>query len=213
MITSILSALSNFIITVIEAGGYAGIFVLMFLQSINIPLPSEIIMPFSGFLAYQGSFNFWVIVLTGAVANVIGSLVSYNLAAFLVGDGLREKYRIIRFLLNDHSISLAQKWFTRYGAFSVFLGRITPVINTFISFPAGLAKMPLRKFVFFTATGSLVWNFFLTGLGFTLGENWTVLEGYFRKFDYVIVMVIVIVALAWLWHHFDRHPQKAGDNR
>lgn len=209
MITSILSAFSYFVIAVIGTGGYAGVFTLMLLQSVNIPIPSEIVMPFSGFLAHEGVFNFWIVVFVGALGNLAGSVISYKLAAFLVGNGLRERHRIINFFLNDQSIAFANRWFKKYGALGIFLGRVMPVVNTFISFPAGLAKMPMRTFLLMTALGAFAWNFILAKIGFTLGENWTAVEGYFRKFDYLIVAVIAIV-FAWrLWRHFERHSSIA----
>ncbi len=207
MISSILAALSQFVIAVIETGGYAGIFSLMLLQSINIPIPSEVIMTFSGFLASQGIFNLYWVILAGAGGNLIGSLISYRLASFLVGNGLREKYRIIHFFLNDRSVEMARQWFLKYGTWGVFLGRIMPVINTFISFPAGLAKMPLKKFIPVTLAGALIWNSFLASVGFKLGENWRSIEGYFRKFDYVILIILLIGIAFWIRHHIKNHQQ------
>ena len=208
MISALLQTISNFILLIIQKIGYFGIFLLMLFQSLNIPIPSEITMSFSGFLVQQGVFNFWLVVLAGTFGNLIGALISYHLAFSLVKNGWREKYRILKILISDHNIHLAEKWFQKYGAFSIFLGRLTPVISTFISFPAGLAKMKISTFSALTFAGSFIWSTFLTYLGFIFGENWQVLQIYFRKFDYLILALILIVAGWWIWRHFNNNRLK-----
>jgi len=208
MISALLQTISNFILLIIQKIGYFGIFLLMLFQSLNIPIPSEITMSFSGFLVQQGVFNFWLVVLAGTFGNLIGALISYHLAFSLVKNGWREKYRILKILISDHNIHLAEKWFQKYGAFSIFLGRLTPVISTFISFPAGLAKMKISTFSALTFAGSFIWSTFLTYLGFIFAENWQVLQIYFRKFDYLILALILIVAGWWLWRHFNNNRLK-----
>ena len=203
MISLILQTISNFILLIIQKIGYFGIFLLMLLQSLNIPIPSEITMPFSGFLVQQGIFYFWLVVLAGTFGNLIGALISYHLAFLLVKNGWREKYKILRILISDHNINLAEKWFQKYGTFSIFLGRMMPIISTFISFPAGLAKMKISTFSFLTFAGSFIWSTFLTYLGFIFAENWQVLQIYFRKFDYLILAAIIIGIGWWLWRHFN----------
>ena len=183
----------------------------MLFQSFNIPIPSEITMPFSGFLAQRGIFSFWLVVFIGAFANLTGALLSYHLASFLGSDGLRNKYRILKILISDRGLGLAREWFRKYGAFSVFFSRLIPVVSTFISFPAGLAKMKISAFSFLTFTGSFIWCAFLTYLGFIFGENWQVLQIYFRKFDYVIVILVLAAVGWWLWRHFrNRKTESAG---
>lgn len=203
MINLILGAVSNFILLVITKTGYAGIFLLMFLQSCNIPFPSEVTMSFSGFLVSTGILNFWFVVFAGALGNSAGGYLSYKLAGFLVGNGLREKYRILKILISDDNLGIAQRWFDRYGNVSVFFGRMIPVLSTFISFPAGLSKMKMPKFLIFTFSGSLIWSLVLTKIGSTLGENWSLLEIYFRKFDYLIVLAAVIIAIIWFRRHLN----------
>ena len=121
----------------------------------------------------------------------------------LVKNGWREKYKILRILISDHNINLAEKWFQKYGTFSIFLGRMMPIISTFISFPAGLAKMKISTFSALTFAGSFIWSTFLTYLGFIFAENWQVLQIYFRKFDYLILAAIIIGIGWWLWRHFN----------
>jgi len=202
MVSLILGYISNLILAVITKIGYFGVFFLMLLQSFNVPIPSEITMPFSGFLAQRGVFNFWSVVLLGAVGNLVGAVVSYYLAVYLISEKIRNKYRILRILLSDTRLDLAQEWFEKYGAFSVFFSRLLPVVSTFISFPAGLARMKISVFVFLTFLGSFIWCLFLTYLGFFLGENWTIIGAYFREFDYLILIFILVAAILWIWRRF-----------
>ncbi|PIR43966.1 alkaline phosphatase [Candidatus Wolfebacteria bacterium CG10_big_fil_rev_8_21_14_0_10_31_9] len=200
MFSLVLTFISSLILLIIQKIGYAGIFVLMLLQSVNIPIPSEITMLFSGFLAFSGVFNFWTVVFIGASGNLFGAYLSYKLAESLVMNDFRNK-PLIRILINDKSLAIAQEWFKKYGAFSVFFSRMVPVMSTFISFPAGMAKMRLDLFLTLTFLGSLIWSFILTKMGFILGENWTVLHVYFRQFDYIILTIIVLVGAFFIWKH------------
>ncbi|PIY59502.1 DedA family protein [Candidatus Wolfebacteria bacterium CG_4_10_14_0_8_um_filter_37_11] len=201
MISIILETISNFILLIIQKIGYLGVFFLMFLQSVNIPIPSEITMSFSGFLVQKEILNFWLVVLMGTFGNLTGSLISYFLASSLARNGWRAKYGILKILISDSNLQLAEKWFNKYGTFSIFFGRMIPVVSTFISFPAGLAKMKISVFSFLTFAGSFVWCSFLTYLGFVFGENWQIIQIYFRKFDYLILILIIAVIGWWGWKH------------
>ena len=203
MISYFLEIISNLVLLIIGKIGYSGVFLLMVFQSANLPIPSEIIMPFSGFLVSNGVFNFWAIVLVGAFGSLVGSLISYRLAHFIIKNGLRDRHKIIKLIISDKNLESAEKWFNKYGALSIFIGRLMPVISTFISFPAGLAKMKISLFSILTFSGAFIWSLFLTGLGFYLGENWNVLGVYFRKFDYLILALILIAAGWWMWRHFN----------
>jgi len=202
MIYLVLETILNFILAVISKVGYLGIFFLMLLQSFNVPIPSEITMPFAGFLVQGGRFNFWLVVLIGAFANLVGALLSYYLASSLGRSELRSRYRIFNILISDRNLELAEVWFKKYGSFSVFFGRLVPVVSTFISFPAGLARMNLKVFSIFTFVGSFIWCLFLTYLGFIFGENWRVLQIYFRKFDFLILILILFAVIWWFARHF-----------
>lgn len=204
MLSSLLAFISSSILLIIQKAGYIGIFVLMLLQSVNIPIPSEITMPFAGFLASTGEFNFWLVVILGTMGNLTGAYLSYNLANILLKNGLRERIAFLRFLISKKNLDLAQKWFEKYGAASIFFGRMIPVLSTFISFPAGLAKMDIKKFIPLTFGGSLIWSYFLAKLGFILGENWTTLQVYFRKFDYLIAGLLIAFLFFAAYRHFFR---------
>ena len=160
-------------------------------------------MTFSGFLVVRGVFNFWLVVFVGAFANLVGALLSYRLASFLGRDEIRNKYGILKILISDRGLGLAQEWFQKYGAASVFFSRLMPVVSTFISFPAGLAKMRISVFSVLTFSGSFIWCLFLTYLGFVFGENWQVLQVYFRKFDYLILILILAAVGWWIFSYFN----------
>ena len=195
----ILAWLSSIIIGVIEETGYAGIAVLMALESANIPVPSEIIMPFSGYLVFSGNFNLFWVVFWGAFGNLAGSIVSYYLG-FFGGRRFLEKYGKFLFV-SRHDLDLAEKWFQKYGTLTIFASRVLPVVRTFISFPAGIARMGIFKFSVYTFAGSFLWSYFLTYVGVIMGENWTKLEVYFRKFDWLIGIVLMLCAGWWVLRH------------
>lgn len=190
MLEIVLETITTFTLHTIESLGYIGVFTLMALESANVPIPSEIIMPFSGFLASQGSFNFWLVVFIGALGNLAGSLVSYFSAD-----------KLGKYIRGNRDFVLAESWFEKYGEISMFFSRMLPVVRTFISFPAGMFKVNIWKFSFYTFTGSFLWSLFLTYIGFELGENWHSLEPYFRKFDYLIVGFVIVGFIWWIWHH------------
>ncbi len=200
MISTILSALTNFIIQVIDSSGYSGIALLMAIESAAIPLPSEVIMPFSGFLVSEGRFTLFGIALAGAVGSVIGSWATYALGKY-GGRPLIIKYgRWV--LITEHDLNLVDNFFAKYGLWATFVGRVLPVFRTYISIPAGIAKV---KFWPFTATcfvGSFIWSYFLGWIGLKLGENWESLKGYFHGADWIIGILIIVGAAWWIRRHF-----------
>lgn len=189
--------LSNLVTEIIKLLGYPGVFLLMTLESVNIPIPSEVVMPFSGFLALQGTFNFWAVAAAGTLGNVAGSLMSYYLAEWILT--IRKRYRFLQLLLSEKHIEKTNEWFGKYGAYSIFFGRVVPVVRTFISLPAGIGKMNVAKFTSLTFIGSLIWSVFLTYIGFFLGSNWDVIGTYFRKADYAIAGIAVLVVLYFVF--------------
>src|SRR5713101_387360 len=202
MIGRIIEALSAFIVATISTLGYAGIVLLMAIESACIPLPSEIIMPFSGYLVYTGRFNLWAVSVAGALGCVVGSLVAYWVGMY-GGRPLIEKYgRYV--LISHHDLDLADRWFARFGEVIVFASRLLPVIRTFIAFPAGVARMNLKKFVVYTFAGSLPWCLGLAYAGQKLGEQWKTnptLKSVFHRFDFVIGILLVLAVAWWIWRH------------
>jgi membrane protein DedA with SNARE-associated domain len=213
LIARIIEILSGFIIAVISALGYGGIVLLMAIESACIPLPSEVIMPFSGYLVYTGRFNLWWVGVAGAVGCVLGSLVAYWVGMY-GGRPLIQKYG--RYLLvSSHDLDLADRWFARYGEVIVFASRLLPVVRTFIAFPAGVARMNLTKFVAYTFLGSLPWCLGLAYVGQLLGEQWDkndTLKSWFHRFDFLIGIVLVLGIIWWVRRHIknSRAAQAGG---
>lgn len=182
--------------------GYPAIFLLMTAESALIPIPSEITMPFSGFLAGQGYLNLMVVVVVGAVGNLVGSLLAFALGYWGSEAGVRgliKKYGKWLLITVDE-YDKAVSWFKNYGSAIAFFSRILPVVRTFISLPAGVARMNVVKFSLYTLLGSAIWSFVLAFLGFKLGENWKILGGYFHKFDLVFVLLTIAAGGFYVYH-------------
>jgi membrane protein DedA with SNARE-associated domain len=176
----------------VASWGYSGIFGLMVLESSSLPIPSEVVLPFSGYLVSIGKLNFWETVLVATMAAIIGSLIDYYIG--LKGVEALAKRRVLgRVLFSKDQLVLASKWFDKYGAIIIFLARLIPGIRTLISFPAGAAKMPLPKFLAFTVAGCLLWNSILIYVGYYLGSNWAEVASFSH---YIIIAVIIgLIAL------------------
>lgn len=202
MLSAILESIAHFVTSTISSTGYFGVSLLMAIESAMIPLPSEIIMPFSGYLASQGQFNLWALAFFGALGNLIGSLVAYWLGA-RGGYPLLEKYGKYA-LISHRDIQRAQKWFERYGPATAFFSRLLPIVRTYISFPAGVARMNIAKFSLFTFLGALPFSYLLAYVGYKMGENWQSLSGLWHKFDYLIASLIIFAAIIWIWRHFKK---------
>jgi membrane protein DedA with SNARE-associated domain len=199
MIAQIIEILASFIIAVISSGGYMGIIILMAIESACIPLPSEIIMPFSGYLVYRGEFNLFWVGLAGAFGCVVGSVPAYYLGLY-GGRPLIERYGKY-VLISHHDLDIADRWFVRYGDWAIFFSRLLPVVRTFISFPAGVARMNVPRFIAYTLIGSFPWCLGLAYLGMKLGEHWNTLGVYFHRFDIIIGVLIGAGILYYLWRH------------
>ncbi len=202
MVTRILEALAGFVIYVISSMGLPGIVLLMAIESACIPLPSEVIMPFSGYLVFTGKYSLWSVALAGAAGCVVGSIPAYYLGMY-GGRPLIVKYGKY-ILMSHHDLDLADRWFARHGEATVFFARLLPVVRTFIAFPAGVARMDMRRFIGYTFAGSLPWCLGLAYVGMVLGERWPTLKGYFHKFDVVIGAVIVVGIVWYVRRHLAR---------
>jgi membrane protein DedA with SNARE-associated domain len=198
MVTAIFEFLAGFIISVISGAGYLGIVLLMSIESACIPLPSEVIMPFSGYLVSVGRFRLTWVAVAGALGCNLGSLVAYYVGS-LGGRPLVEKYGGY-LLITRHDLAVADRFFARYGDSAVFIARLLPVIRTFIALPAGIARMNLLRFNVYTFLGSLPWCWVLAYAGLKLGERWTTLRGYFRRFD-TAIGILIVVGVVWFIHN------------
>ena len=197
MLDNVISLLASWIVEVISAGGYLGVVALMAIESACIPLPSEIIMPFAGYLVSLGRLGLIGAATAGALGCNIGSTIAYVVAA-RGGRKAIERWGAY-VLIRPVELERAEKFFARYGAITVFVGRLLPVVRTFISFPAGLARMPMLKFQIYSFVGSWPWCFALAYVGMLLGARWDsdpTLRRLFHEFDAVIVAVLV-AGLAW----------------
>jgi membrane protein DedA with SNARE-associated domain len=188
------------------AVGYVGVMVAMAIESAMVPLPSELILPFAGFQVSNpaaiepltnGRWSFWIVVVVATVGNTLGSLIAYAIGAY-GGRPFLERYG--RYLLiRPHEIEAADHFFARYGAATVFFGRLLPIVRTFISFPAGVTRMPLRKFVAYSTAGAFPWSIALVWAGEQLGVRWTDIRHALQPFDLAIAVGVVILFLGLLW--------------
>jgi membrane protein DedA with SNARE-associated domain len=189
-IDTFIGIVSQWILGIISTYGYWGILWSMAIESACIPLPSEIIMTFSGFLVSQGTFNMTPVTLAGASGNLIGSWLAYGMGRF-GGRRFLENYGKY-FLISHEEIKKADQWFLRFGDFTVFATRLLPVIRTFISLPAGISKMNFFKFSVYTFIGSIPWCFGLAYAGKQLGAHWNQLGPYFHQFDFLILLALIL---------------------
>ncbi|HUY37517.1 MAG TPA: DedA family protein [Candidatus Binataceae bacterium] len=198
MIDKLLGAVSAVIIAAISSLGYGGVVLMMALESACVPLPSEVIMPFSGYLAHTGRFGLQAVAIAGALGCLLGSYAAYYVGAsggrwFLLKYG---RYVLIA----PHEIEMADRFFARWGAPAVFISRLLPVIRTFIAFPAGVARMRLVPFTIYTLAGSYLWCLMLAYVGMKLGQHWGDLAPWFHRFDGVVALLIVAGAAAIIYN-------------
>lgn len=188
--------LSDYITQFISSIGYAGVFILMTLESAALPVPSEVVMPFAGYLTYLGTFDLVLISFVGAAGCTAGSILSY-----LVGlrGGRPFLVRYGKYFFFDHNhLELAERWFNKYGDKAIFFSRLLPVVRTFISLPAGIGKYDLKKLTLYSFFGSLPWCFGLAYVGFKLGPYWKNIIGFFNGLDIIIIAVIILFVI-YFW--------------
>jgi membrane protein DedA with SNARE-associated domain len=206
MIAQLIELVIIFVINTVTAVGYFGIFILMVFESACIPIPSEIIMPFSGFLVSMGKFSLLWVTLAGALGNLIGAVITY-IIGYYGGRPLLLKYGKYVFI-KEKEIHHAEKFFARWGDFAVFIARNLPIIRTFISLPAGVAEMNFIKFSIYSFIGSIPWCFALAYLGYLLGSNWMLIRKYGHFLDILAgIMIILFVAKII----YDYYSDKNGD--
>lgn len=197
MTEKILAVLARIIIGVISSTGYLGVIALMAIESACIPLPSEIIMPFAGYLVYTGHFNLVWAATAGALGCNLGSVIAYEIGCY-GGRPLVEKYG--RYLwISRHDLDMADRFFLRFGAAAVFIARLLPVVRTFIALPAGVARMPRLRFHVYTFAGSWPWCFVLAWIGMKLGEQWDKdprLHQWLHRLD-ALIIVLLFAAVVW----------------
>jgi membrane protein DedA with SNARE-associated domain len=197
MVEKLLTWLSALVISVIASLGYGGVVLLMAIESACIPLPSEVIMPFSGYLVSTGRFSLQAVAIAGAVGCLLGSYVAYFVGA-TGGRQAFEKYgRYV--LISPHELEISDRFFARWGSATVFVARLLPVVRTFIAFPAGVARMELWRFSLYTLLGSYPWCLALAYAGMKLGQHWRDLAPYFHRFDNLIGVLLVLGAAVFIY--------------
>jgi membrane protein DedA with SNARE-associated domain len=188
------------------AVGYVGVMLAMAIESAMIPLPSELILPYAGFLISDPTqlepitgqpWNFWIVVVVATIGNTLGSLVAYAIGAY-GGRPLLERYGKY-VLIRPHEIDLADEFFAKHGSATVFIGRLLPVVRTFISFPAGVARMHLGKFIAYSTAGAFIWSMLLVYAGTVLGANWTQIRHALQPFDLAIAFGVVALVALFIW--------------
>lgn len=205
----LLALVSRLVIWIIDSLGYPGIVVAMAIESACIPLPSEVIMPFSGYLASQGRFSLLGVALAGAVGCTLGSAAAYAVGAY---GGRRFILRYGRYvLITPKEVERADRWFARYGMAATFVSRLLPVVRTFISLPAGIARVRFLPFLAYAFLGSLPWSWVLAYAGYLLGEHWEQVGGILHSLDVVIVVALAAGTGWFVWHHWPRRRPEAEE--
>lgn len=192
MITELISRIA---VQILETTTYAGAFILMALESMIAPVPSEAVMPFVGFLVADGKWNLWLAMLATSLGSLVGSLFSYLMGYY---GGKPVVLKVGKYLLlNRHDLEMTERYFQqRQGMYTVFIARFIPVIRHFISIPAGMGKMPLLPFLFFSLVGATLWNGFLLYCGMRLREHWPVVQKYSHQVD-IGIIVLALVGIGW----------------
>ena len=189
-----------------EAVGYLGVAFWVALESVIIPIPSELVLPFAGFLVGEGTavepltggaWNYWLVVLAGTIGATVGALVAYGIGAW-GGRPIIERWG--RYLgIQPADLDRADVFFARHGEAASFFGRLVPIIRSLVSFAAGVARMPVGRFTVFTFLGSLPWTALLVFAGVQLGANWETVGGLLKRFEYAVLAILVVIVLAWIW--------------
>lgn len=192
--------IEEWVIPILVEYGLVAIFITQTLESMCIPIPSEVVVPYGGFLAAQGHVELWQVIVAATAANLLGSTIAYAAGRY-GGRTLFLRYgRYV--LMSAHHLEVADRWFERRGEVTVFLTRMMPGIRTFISVPAGVSRMPFLRFAFYTALGSIPWNAALAYLGWLFGDNWELLQEWFHKYNvvfFVALAVVIAAAVVWKW--------------
>jgi membrane protein DedA with SNARE-associated domain len=200
-----------FLNTLYGSVGYLGVMAAMAIESAMVPLPSELILPYAGFLVSdttqlepltKGPWAFWIVVVVATIGNTIGSCIGYAIGAY---GGRPFLHRWGRYLLiREHEIDAAERFFARYGAATAFFSRLLPVVRTFISFPAGVARMPIGRFIAFSTAGAFLWSIALVFAGTQLGAHWEDIRHALQPFDLLIVVVVVALVVLFIWSRLGR---------
>jgi len=195
--------------TYIDAWGYWGLIIGMAVESACIPIPSEIILPYGGYMVSRGILGYWQAVVAGTLGGTIGSCIAYYIGS-VGGRPFILKYGRY-FLISQHDLQTADRWFTRYGHQVVFWARLLPVVRTFISLPAGISHMSFRRFLFYTILGSVPWSILFVYLGFKLGQNWNHVRRVFEEFDLIILAGLIALIILYFARKIRQNRSSASN--
>lgn len=196
---SLVTHFGTTITAIISGMGYTGIFFLMVLESMVFPLPSELVMPFAGFLVARGEMSFVLVIIASAFGSLSGSLLSYYIGK-LGGEPLIRKYGKYA-LVDAEDLEKTERWFRAKGEKAIFFSRMIPVVRHFISIPAGMAKMPLWRFCLYTLLGATLWNGFLAETGVQLGVHWDLVHTYLKPLSLIVLALLVLACGHFVWKH------------
>lgn len=197
----LLGGLGKFIQQIIETLGYPGIILVMAAENIFPPIPSELVMPLAGFMAYEGKFNIIAVIIAGMVGSVVGALALYWLGAWANETVIR---RFVRrwgryAFISEKDLDVTLGYFSRHGEAVIFFGRLIPIVRSLISIPAGMERMPLPKFLLFTVLGTTIWSAILSYAGWALRSQWNLVLGYVKQYEHVVLALVVLAVLVFLY--------------
>ena len=214
-LSELLNTINTWAQSIISSLGYPGLGIVMFLENVFPPIPSEIVLPLAGSLTLTGRFTLAGVTLVGAIGSVVGALFFYGLGYWF--DESRIRWLLERYgkwlMLATEDLDRAMAWFGRYGEYVIFFGRMVPIVRSLISIPAGLSKMNLGKFCLYTSIGTALWSFMLAFAGRILGQNWHAVSDWIGRYEDVVLVVGVLVVVAFfgsrLWRHLRQRSAKA----
>lgn len=199
-LVGILNAINAWAQEIIRTLGYPGLGLVMFLENVFPPIPSELVLPLAGWLTLDGTFTMLGVTVVGAIGSVAGALFFYGLGKWF--DESRVRYLLRRFgkwfLLSEDDFDLALVWFERYDEYVIFFGRMVPIVRSLVSIPAGLANMPLGRFCAYTAVGTALWSFLLAFAGRLLGENWPLVAEFIDTYEHAVIVLVVVAGVAFI---------------
>ncbi len=211
--SDLIHKLADWAVAVVDALGYAGVFLLVALENLFPPIPSEIILPLAGFTVAQGRLSFAGVIAASTMGSVVGAWLLYGVGLWFGEARLRRLIRRVNALpfftlVDEKDLDKTLQWFARYGGTAVLIGRLIPVVRSLISIPAGFARMPLGRFTLYTALGSTAWNGLLVFAGWVLGENWEAVRGYTQYFEYLTVLLIAALILWFMWRRWTTRAER-----
>lgn len=206
-----LSGLAEWVAGVVDQLGYAGLLLLIALENLFPPLPSELILPLAGFNVGQGRMDFLLALVASTAGSLLGALLLYALGAWVGERRIRTWVRRIP-LLEERDVDYGVDWFARHGGAAVFFGRIVPIVRSMISLPAGLERMSLPKFVLYTAAGSAIWNTVLIGAGWILGDRWEDIRPWISRYEIAVIGLVAVAVAIFVVYRWRRRARRTGED-